>query len=49
LLFIPSLLGCGIAYFDQWMVKLFFLAATLISAYLLFIKKPNTSFNAFVQ
>jgi O-antigen/teichoic acid export membrane protein len=49
LLFIPSFLGCGIAYFDQWMVKLFFLAVTLISAYLLFIKKPNTSFNAFVQ
>lgn len=49
LLFVPSLLGCGIAYFDQWVVKLLFLAATIISAYLLFIKKPKTTFNAFVQ
>lgn len=49
LLFVPSFLGCGIAYFDQWIVKLLFLAATIISAYLLFIKKPKTTFNAFVQ
>lgn len=49
LLFVPSLLGCGIAYFDHWVVKLLFLAATIISAYLLFIKKPKTTFNAFVQ
>jgi uncharacterized membrane protein (UPF0136 family) len=48
-LFVPSLLGCGIAYFDLWVVKTLFLVATIVSAYVLFIKKPKTSFNAFIQ
>ena len=49
LLFIPSLFGCGIAYFDLWVVKTLFLVATIVSAYVLFIKKPKTSFNVFIQ
>jgi O-antigen/teichoic acid export membrane protein len=49
LLLVPSLLGCGIAYFDLWVFKTLFLVATIVSAYVLFIIKPKTSFNAFIQ
>ena len=49
LLFVPSLLGCGIAYFDLWVVKTLFLVATIVSAFVFFIKKPKTTFNAFIQ
>lgn len=49
LLLVPSLLGCGIAYFDLWVVKTLFLVATIVSAYVFFIKKPKTTFNAFIQ
>lgn len=44
LLFIPSLIGCGIAYFDDYTLKLTLFALSLIALYFIYIKQLKTNF-----
>lgn len=49
LLFIPSALGSGTAYFDVYWLKLLSFGLCLISIYFVFIKYQRTNFKILIQ
>ena len=48
-LFIPSMIGSGIAYFDDYSIKLILFLLCLASIYLIFIKNQKTNFKILIQ